>query len=196
MKWACQCVVELVTGHNQKNRLVTLDKWISSLDPSRNSKRQACPTSTFRQGISNLTKIMVQESPVVILQLTAALAQDEHQKLMPRRRMLPVVKALDRLYRVDLWIGQESMQAADVAVGGPMERELREYLELFKEASADAKETRCKFYKHLPLRYPEFIRRFGSTISGAAYTPKTATAFRSGSLTAGQINSRRAWSWS
>jgi len=44
--------------------------------------------STFDHGISNPNKIMGQEHPALILQLTATLAQDEHEQLLPRRRKL------------------------------------------------------------------------------------------------------------
>lgn len=122
MENAIEMNVEKVGLVRGKDGVRLLDKRMQSLRPSRQSERRAFPISTFPKGLSNLSKIQGQEYPAAILQLMAVLAGDLEGDLMDRGDAKLIVKALDGLYRLWMYLEAEAVPKEDILSGAFQQR--------------------------------------------------------------------------
>jgi hypothetical protein len=113
--------VQLVDKHGGNDAVVLLDLAFATLRPSRQSDRASVPIASF-SAISNCTKVQGQEYPAMLVQLMAILAADVDAALLPRPRALKVIKSLDHLYRMWIWLSQEELELDDLRDGGAFQR--------------------------------------------------------------------------
>ena len=97
-----ELTVQMVEAHGGNPALGIFDERIKTIKMRRQSERIAFPLSNFPNGLSNLTKIMGQEYPALLLQVICVLASDTKGSLLPKKEAKEVVQALDSLYA--LWI--------------------------------------------------------------------------------------------
>ena len=108
MERGIELLVEMINEHSGHDGAKELDSRIQKIPMSRQSERLAFPLSTFPNGITNLTKIMGQEYPSLLLQVISVLASDKKEEILPRDQSYDVIAALDGLYHIWILLDQES----------------------------------------------------------------------------------------
>lgn len=117
MERAIGMTVKMIRLHAGDQGAAKLDSRVRKIDMGRQSERSAFPLSTFPNGLTNLTKIMAQEYPSIVLQVISILAGDKRQELLPKRQSARIIAALNELYKLWLVLEQESHLYDDVGDG-------------------------------------------------------------------------------
>lgn len=169
--------VKLIEQHGGDDAKGTLDRLFMALRPSHNSDRDSFSISSFPRGITNLSRVMGQEYPSMVLQLQAIVMADEKHVLLPEESRLPVAQALDRVYRLRLWLGQEELDRKPLE-DGTFDAAVKEVMVLVKAAFAGLSDSSFRYLKfHLLLHYKEMLLSYGSLISLTTHPWEAALRF-------------------
>jgi len=112
---------------------------------------------------------MGQERASELMLLIAALASDANNDLLSHDKRTPVIKVMERLLRLRLWIGQEVLDITPLE-NGTFYARVEECLVAFKEAFDGLNKSDFRNPKfHGLKRYLKGLLRFGATVSSAGY---------------------------
>lgn len=126
MERALEMTVGTIAAEGKQGAKALFDRRVSELGATRQSDRVSVPATTFPSGLSSLSKIHGQEFPAAVIQVIAVVAGDLDGTLMPRDRAALVVTALDRLYRLWLWLEQEVLLKEHFQDGGVFDQRVEE----------------------------------------------------------------------
>ena len=110
-----------------------------------------------------------QEHASELMLLIAALASGDNNDLISEDKRMPVIKVMERLLRLRLWLGQGVLDATPLLDGTLLAR-VEECLVAYKEAFEGLSKTDFRNPKSHGLKhYLKGLLRFGATVSSAGY---------------------------